>query len=349
MAAFDTKTSALTLNNDVPEVTRPFQISDLENLYNLLYTCVASNYDILNRNGFDEPAIIAGGEVIENESSITVGPVVFSFRGKIFVNATTIEVSMGSSYGLCLVEQNTDNRVFGDGVTRPFASVGLVVAAPEGSEAPAGLARRLGYPYPSQMKIWKSNAWYNKEVPGGSLMPNTVPGSVLVDKSVPESKLQKGTQTGASWIDGLIPCSVSKDVSIQNWGDSLALSDILFGPNPPTGPNQPSNWTTDVIKIIGSISDQTFFFSTRYTEDDAIVGGLPNIVPVLFQISGRSLNTRKKIRISSELTTLQNDVYTYIEIPDDVPYTNDCIVSVLLVRISAVEYVPASYVINTAP
>lgn len=349
MAAFDTKTSALTLNNDVPEVTRPFQISDLENLYNLLYTCVASNYDILDENGFDEPAVIAGGEVVENDSSITVGPVVFSFRGKIFINASTIEVSAGSSYGLCLVEQNTDNRVFGDGVTRPFASVGLVVATPDGFEAPAGLVKRLGYPYKTQMEEWKSNAWYKKSVPGGSLILDTIPGSALVGASVPESKLLPNSQTGASWLSGLIPCSVSTDVSTQNWGDSLELSDILFGPLHNANSSQPMCWATDVIKIVGSISDQTFFFSTRYTYDDAISGGLPNIVPVLFQISGRSLNTRKKIRISSELTTLQNDVYTYIEIPDTVPYTNDCIVSVLLVRISAVEYVPASYVINTAP
>lgn len=193
MSAFDPKTSALTLNSDMPEVTRPFQISDLENLYNLLYTCVASNYDILNKNGYDEPAVIAGGEVVENESSVTVGPVVFSFRGKIFVNTTTIEVSAGSSYGLCLVEQNTDNRVFGDGVTRPFASVGLVVAAPESFEAPAGLVKRLGYPYQSQMKIWKSNAWYNKEVPGGSLMTGTVPWSAMVSGGVPNSAIRNNS------------------------------------------------------------------------------------------------------------------------------------------------------------
>lgn len=349
MAAFDTKTSALTLNNDVPEVTRPFQISDLENLYNLLYTCVASNYDILNENGFDEPAIIAGGDVVENESSVTVGPVVFSFRGKIFVNTSTIEVSMGSSYGLCLVEQNTDNRVFGDGVTRPFASVGLVVAAPEGIEAPAGLVKRLGYPYKSQMKTWKYNAWYNKEVPGSSLTPNTIPGSVLADGSVPESKLQTKSQTGISWFNGLIPCSVSKHASTQNWGDSLGLSDILFGPIHSASLTQPMAWTTDVIKIIGSISDQTFFFSTTYTSSIRVDGGLPNIVPVAFQISGGSLNTRKQIRISSELKTLQKEFYTYIAIPNTVPYTNDCLVSVLLVRVNEVEYVPASYVINTAP
>lgn len=348
MAAFDTKTSALTLNNDAPEVTRPFQISDLENLYNLLYTCVASNYDILGENGFDEPAIIAGGDVIENESSITVSPVVFSFRGKIFVSTSTIEVSRGSSYGLCLVEQNTDNRVFGDGVTRPFASVGLVVAAPDGNEAPAGLVKRLGYPYESQTKIWKNNAWYSKEIPGGSITPNTVFGSVFVDGSIPESKLQVKSQTGTSWFNGLVPCSVAKRASIQNWGDSVGLGDVLFGPAPSSSLSQPINWIATIIRIVGSISDQTLFFSTSYTSRDKVSGGLPNIVPVLFQISGRSLNTRKQILISSELKMMQKPVHLNIQIPDTAPYTNDCIVSVLLVRIGDVEYIPASYVINTA-
>lgn len=337
MAAFDSKTAALTLNNDVPEVARPFQIQDLENLYNLLCTLFAVP-DQRPPYLYSEPAVITGGLIVsESANDVTLGPTLFTYNGELYINTKPITVSKGSLYGLCLVKLPTDNRVFGDGVTRPFAYMGSVVAVPENGAEPEGFVKRLGVPDRNKVLSWQVDRWRDK----------TISGSTIMRESITESRIVANGITGAALSGYLIPAVVTSGEYTVLWGSAVGLGDILR-----TVPTYPNGMSVKVYEMNSIYVTKPPSGSTAYVFDfdasevKSIGSPAPLIVNVIIHMSHiYETGLNKIVRIKTREPNSGASVFTRLPLANSPQYENGGLLVVTLAYTKGA-YVVSSYCLS---